>query len=105
MCTNIGKFANPPIGSQLKNMLERAFKWAKIQWEAAESMNKTWIEFVPGWRKMLDTYKKDSSKPNPFKAPDPGKTLLYLATSLFADQFPKRRCIGLIKGSALEGRF
>lgn len=55
-------------------MLERAFKWAGIQREAAELMTKTWIEFVPGWRRMLVAYKKDSSMPNPFTVPDPGKT-------------------------------
>lgn len=56
-------------------MLERALKWAKTQREAADLMSTTWIALVPGWKRMLDAYKKDISMPNPFKEPDPGKTL------------------------------
>ena len=55
-------------------MLERAYKWAKKQREAAELMTDAWITLVPGWKRMLDAYKKDMSMPNPFKEPDPGKT-------------------------------
>lgn len=67
------ELAHQPTGPQLKNMLERAFKWAKIQRDAAESMTETWIEFVPGWRRMLDAYKQDRSMPNPFEEPNTGK--------------------------------
>ena len=73
-CDRIIKLIHRPTGSQLKTMLERAFKWAKIQREVADSMTKTWIEYVPGWRLMLLTYKKDPSMPNPFRVPDPGTT-------------------------------
>lgn len=62
-----------PVGPQLKKMLERAWKGAKIQREVADSMTVTWSEFVPGWRKILAAYKKDSSNPNPFEEPDTGK--------------------------------
>ena len=57
-------------------MLVRASKWAKIQRDAAEKMTDTWIECVPGWRRMLDAYKKDPSMPNPFEEPDPGKAFV-----------------------------
>ena len=66
---------HPPTGFQLKKMLERAWKWSKIQREAADSMTTTWSEFSPGWKKMLIAYKKDKSKPNPFEEPNPGKRL------------------------------
>ena len=58
-------------------MLERAWKWAKIQCEAADSMTTTWAEFVPSWEEMLLAYKNDKSKPNPFEEPDPGKRSPY----------------------------
>jgi len=64
-------------GPQLKKMLENAWRWAKIQRDAADSMDATWPEFVPDWKKMLIAYKKDKSKPNPFKEPDPGKRILH----------------------------
>jgi hypothetical protein len=67
------EITHPPTGSQLKNQLERASKWVEKQREVSESLTKTWIEFVPGWKKMLVAYKKDSSKSNPFSKPDPGR--------------------------------
>ena len=65
--------AHLPAGPQLKVMLERAWNGARTQREVADSMTLTWSEFVPGWRRMLDAYKKDKSKPNPFQEPDLGK--------------------------------
>lgn len=58
-------------------MLERVFKWAKIQCEVADSMTATWSKFVPKWSRMLGAYKKNSSMPNLFKEPNPGEILLY----------------------------
>ena len=102
----MGKLTHLPTGSQLKNMLERAFKWAKVQREAAEVMTRTWIEFVPAWSAMLAAYKKDSSKPNPFRTPDPGKTLSLMRVSAYAlNQFSDRWGIGCLESSTLEGRF
>jgi hypothetical protein len=66
-------FDNLFTGRQLKKMLERAWKWSKIQREAADSLTVAWAEFVPGWKKMLLAYKEDDTKPNPFEDPDPGK--------------------------------
>jgi hypothetical protein len=85
-------------------MLERAFKWAKIQREVAESMTKTWIEFVPRWRNMWATYKKNASKPNPFRMPDPGKVLTF-RRFLQTHPSPERWSIGCIEKPTLEGRF
>lgn len=85
-------FAHPPVGSQLKKMLERAWKSAGVQREAADSMAATWSEFSPGWKTMLAAYKKNNkSKPNPFEAPDPGKfhASVTSRTNLSFD----RRCI------------
>jgi hypothetical protein len=33
-----------------------------------------WSDFVDDWRNMLDAYKKDHSKPNPFEEPNPGNS-------------------------------
>jgi hypothetical protein len=67
------KVAHSPAGLQLRNMLERAYKWAKIQREVANSMTVTWSEFVPEWKRMLQKYKMKNTHPNPFEEPDPGK--------------------------------
>ena len=101
----MGELTHLPPGSQLKNMLERAFKWAKIQREAAEVMTRTWIEFVPAWSAMLAAYKKDPSKSNPFRTPDPGKTLPYSRVSTSTDRFSDRWGVGCFESSTLEGRF
>lgn len=92
----MGRFTHSPAGPQLKNMLERAIKWAKIQREAADSMTKTWVEYVPGWRRMLIAYKKDSSMPNPFRAPEPGK-IFSLVHSPFTDQLPKDGALAALR--------
>ena len=69
--------AHSSIGLQLKSMLERAFKWARIQREVANSMSITWCAFVPEWMRMLRAYKLDKKKPNPFEEPDPGMDITY----------------------------
>ena len=61
----------------MKNMLERAFKWGRIQRNAADSMSDTWSAYVPKWSKMLHAYKRNNSMPNPFEEPDTGEILLY----------------------------
>ena len=66
----------------MKNMLERAFKWAGVQREVANSMTATWSEFVPEWSKMLHAYKKDNSMPNPFEEPDPSNVLPYMRITI-----------------------
>jgi hypothetical protein len=73
-------------------MLKRAYKWAKIQREVADSMTVTWTEFVPEWKKMLQKYKQHRSMPNPknpkpdpklkpipnpFEEPNPSKNFLH----------------------------
>lgn len=67
------KLTNVRPGTQLKKMLERASKWAKIQREAADSMTAAWAQFVPGWKKMLRAFKRDRRQPNPFEAPEHGR--------------------------------
>jgi len=66
--------ANPRSGTQLKDMLERSFKWAQIQRKEADAMTLAWYEFVSGWREMWDAFKRDPSNPNPFEEPDPGRS-------------------------------
>ena len=67
------ELTNIPPGVQLKNMLERAYKWARTQREVADSMSMAWSPFVSGWRRMLNAYKRDRSMPNPFELPSIGK--------------------------------
>ena len=54
-------------------MLERSVKWAKIQRKEADAMTLAWAKFVSGWREMWEAFKLDSSNPNPFEEPNPGR--------------------------------
>ena len=65
---------NAVLGTHLKKALERSIEWAQVQRKEADSVTKAWSRYVPGWRKMLLEYKRDKSKPNPFKEPDPGRS-------------------------------
>jgi hypothetical protein len=72
-CSTARGLTNIHSGTQLKNMLERAFKWAKIQHDAADSMTEAWPNYVPKWRRMLKRYKRKQTEPNPFEQPNTGK--------------------------------
>ena len=74
------RLADLPAGRQLKNMLERAFKWGWIQRNVADSMSVTWSTYVRKWSKMLHAYKRNNSMPNPFEEPDTGEIFLYRNT-------------------------
>jgi hypothetical protein len=68
----------------LRKTLEKAWKWSKAQREVANALDGS----VPGgtvrkWQKMVDEYKKDKSKPNPFEEHDIG----LLAISTCSDYF------------------
>ena len=77
-------------------MLIRAVKWAEIQRAVADEMTVTWGAFVPKWSKTLHEYKRDKSKPNPFKELDPGKSFPYWHVNELIDS-PKDTALAELK--------
>ena len=71
------RLADLPAGWQLKNMLERVFKWGWIQQNVADLMSVTWSMYVCEWSKMLHAYKRNNSMLNPFEEPDTSEIFLY----------------------------
>ena len=52
-------------------MLERAWKWSKSQCTIATSLGEAVSSRTRGeWQKLVDDYRADPSKPNPFAAPE-----------------------------------
>lgn len=59
---------NMNTGVLLRKTLEKAWKWSKAQREVATSLDATISKgTLLRWTKMVTDYKKDSSKPNPFR--------------------------------------
>jgi hypothetical protein len=71
-------------------MLKQASHWAEVQHEAAELFTLAWFQSVPSRRKMVATYNKDPSKPNPFEEPDPGNLSASVCVTLAEN--PDRWC-------------
>jgi hypothetical protein len=60
-------------GVHLRKTLEKAWKWSKAQREVADTLNGSVPEAtVRKWQKMVDEYKQDKGKPNPFEAHEIG---------------------------------
>ena len=71
----IGPYLN--TGTNLRKTLEKAWKWSKAQREVANTLNATVPEeTVCKWQRMVEEYKQDKSKPNPFEEPEIGMSLI-----------------------------
>lgn len=67
-------------GEHLKKVLERAWKWSKSQRAVATSLGEAVsLHTLEVWQKMVEDYKADSSKPNPFIEPEISVFFLFLA--------------------------
>ena len=61
------------VGINLQKTLEKAWKWSKAQHVVAKTLDTTVSEkTVLKWQKMVDEYKQDKHKPNPFEEPEIG---------------------------------
>lgn len=65
-------------GQQLKKNLEKAWKFAKVQGNAAAALTDALDPtVVKSWTAMMDTYYCNPSRPNPFDEPAPSEFLVF----------------------------
>lgn len=59
------------VGINLQKTLKKAWKWSKAQCVVAKTLDSTVSKkTVLKWQKMVNEYKQDKRKPNPFKEPE-----------------------------------